>query len=1168
MARRHVLAALLAVCVVHTQTADAALVTAARVNGAIFTSMASLVAMTGIGTYMGVEQAKLKDDINTNEENFSKQIEAVEEIVNATSGEVFLRFKNKAGDEVLLTSNVRGQSGLGSACWDLDGDSVCTTATEDINKDGECTVADCLGGIRPDYYQSTLVADVVGATAPTDLVFSTVSASSVLNGAISTASGMFTLQAGNTYRIRAEVAVSVGEALYTIYDVSSAASLGQQGSSISNYDGASGLSSGVHHSTVAEAIVTPTAAKTVSVRITEVADTPTISSAHSRVWVEQLTNVPVNAFNGATALVAGTIGHVPQPAAGDHVNFLRGDGTWAAASATLITDGSGTPTSIDTAGTQLTFRVNNVNRMDVTTNEGAIFRNIDAVAGNGGSARWLAASGGYVQFKADNTMLAAEQTVYNLPTGYPTGTIPMFLTSTVGGDMSWSSVTRLSDTDGDTEVDLYSADDVLKIKVSGATMAQMDGATTPNKAIWSFPAVDTWSEIGASRSAAYTTRILHRSPRNEFGDNTANPTVAGAVKLLTDSATSTTNGFVISAPTGMSTNMGVTLPSTMPTASQVLTAAAPVGGTVALSWTDKACGLTYETTPVAVNGAYTPGPETGPGGQAVYRWLRADKEVYNSNDTTVAAVHGDSVRHWADANASSEFLESYGTSSPTYQAASYKAGYSDAIQFGTDTELKADTWTFFLPAASSDFTVFSYQYWDNGAVGTQQRTWSVGNGINGSMSLLWESSSGVLRFHDGDTDLPVLDFPAEQARVTDNIGNAINRYGSVAGIVWDLNGFTGSADVQTGMFGAANRTLEAATIEHPDWGSSTDPDDRFTVGGHAIGVTVSEFHGVVGEFISLDSVATATQRQRISSYLGLKYGTPFVPDSGAENDYLLSDGTQIWNGTADSAYNKDVFGLVRDDASGLHHNKAGHTTGDFPVLVQYGSGNAGTPGTAHNLATDKMAIMFGRLDSYQADFPYLKEDGWKTSTSWLVRTTNAAGTHVVSFGAQKEAAPAYWSMDTVMVADDAAFTTNVKYYQMTKTGTYNTAVIEVSSGKYVRMGRHAVAGTAVRYHLSPVIAEIAAANTTAMQTQSSWSIDMAECGSIVAIYSAQRPDRSQWIRVNTDVSAADNSDSWIVYTRQNDVSMPGMGGTWYIASTRDNMDGDSHDDRIFVHCTL
>lgn len=40
----------------------------------------------------------------------------------------------------------------------------------------------------------------------------------------------------------------------------------------------------------------------------------------------------VDTMEGATTSAAGTRGLVPAPAAGDNLNFLRGDGTWATVS--------------------------------------------------------------------------------------------------------------------------------------------------------------------------------------------------------------------------------------------------------------------------------------------------------------------------------------------------------------------------------------------------------------------------------------------------------------------------------------------------------------------------------------------------------------------------------------------------------------------------------------------------------------------------------------------------------------------------------------------------------------------------------------------------------------------------------------------------------------------
>jgi len=89
---------------------------------------------------------------------------------------------------------------------------------------------------------------------------------------------------------------------------------------------------------------------------------------------------------------------------------------------------------------------------------------------------------------------------------------------------------------------------------------------------------------------------------------------------------------------------------------------------------------------------------------------------------------------------------------------------------------------------------------------------------------------------------------------------------------------------------------------------------------------VSSFYGYVGgiaEVIVLKGAGTnnhveALDIQKIHSYLAIKYGMTL---NNADN-YINSDGTVIWDRTANEGYNNNIFGLARDDASGSYQKQA------------------------------------------------------------------------------------------------------------------------------------------------------------------------------------------------------------------------------------------------------
>ncbi|MCA0154472.1 choice-of-anchor D domain-containing protein, partial [Winogradskyella vincentii] len=86
------------------------------------------------------------------------------------------------------------------------------------------------------------------------------------------------------------------------------------------------------------------------------------------------------------------------------------------------------------------------------------------------------------------------------------------------------------------------------------------------------------------------------------------------------------------------------------------------------------------------------------------------------------------------------------------------------------------------------------------------------------------------------------------------------------------------------------------------------------------------FDGRIAEVITYSSTQNdgdATQaRNRIQSYLAIKYGIT-LGVNGTAQDYVNSDGTVIWDQSADAAaYNYDIAGIGRDDASLLNQKQS------------------------------------------------------------------------------------------------------------------------------------------------------------------------------------------------------------------------------------------------------
>ena len=100
------------------------------------------------------------------------------------------------------------------------------------------------------------------------------------------------------------------------------------------------------------------------------------------------------------------------------------------------------------------------------------------------------------------------------------------------------------------------------------------------------------------------------------------------------------------------------------------------------------------------------------------------------------------------------------------------------------------------------------------------------------------------------------------------------------------------------------------------------------------------FNGRIAEVVtytSTNSDANDTDvRNRIQSYLAVKYGITMASDSnGTTKDYVNSDGTVIWDQSANIGYNHNIASIGRDDVSELNQKQSSSvndaTDGSGPI---------------------------------------------------------------------------------------------------------------------------------------------------------------------------------------------------------------------------------------------
>ncbi|WP_394971838.1 BspA family leucine-rich repeat surface protein [uncultured Croceitalea sp.] len=173
----------------------------------------------------------------------------------------------------------------------------------------------------------------------------------------------------------------------------------------------------------------------------------------------------------------------------------------------------------------------------------------------------------------------------------------------------------------------------------------------------------------------------------------------------------------------------------------------------------------------------------------------------------------------------------------------------------------------------------------------------------------------------------------------------------------------------------------------------------------------NNFQGRLAEAIVYDAEAgSPTDRQKIESYLAIKYGISLnqntVTSNDGTGDYLASDGTVVFDahdGTSANTYNSDIFGIGRDDASDLDQRVAKSVnTGAILTLANDNDFiAANNDGGRTSLGTDKQFLVIANDGGDPTMRTSLESPsgvlGARIDREWKLTNTNGISTISLAF---------------------------------------------------------------------------------------------------------------------------------------------------------------------------
>ncbi|HEU4471296.1 MAG TPA: hypothetical protein VFR58_09445 [Flavisolibacter sp.] len=336
---------------------------------------------------------------------------------------------------------------------------------------------------------------------------------------------------------------------------------------------------------------------------------------------------------------------------------------------------------------------------------------------------------------------------------------------------------------------------------------------------------------------------------------------------------------------------------------------------------------------------------------------------------------GTLVNSWTYVNDNTKTFTGTGTQRPTLTA--NLINFNPAVTFNSAQWMDGPTGANApIPASDDDYTVFGV--WQSNIVNDFQRIWVQRTTLNTNNDALAFSTWNDGRYGDETGSFPFdHTIPRPYTAGAWNISqlNLLNQATADLEIIDDRNISTGITTATTdpaGTNGAALRNL-GATVNR--LGANHD--------------NAQPLNGSIAELVVYDRPINGTERARLFSYFALKYGIPI------KTNIVSSNGTVVWDATANSTYNNAVFGLALDNTSGLSVTSSNS--------IETGSGNGvGKTGQANivlsnpsALTTDQTFLLIGHdnasLTQTTTNIPPVAAGSQRLARQWKVQSTGSAG---------------------------------------------------------------------------------------------------------------------------------------------------------------------------------
>lgn len=262
----------------------------------------------------------------------------------------------------------------------------------------------------------------------------------------------------------------------------------------------------------------------------------------------------------------------------------------------------------------------------------------------------------------------------------------------------------------------------------------------------------------------------------------------------------------------------------------------------------------------------------------------------------------------------------------------------------------------------------------------------------------------------------------------------------------------GSFDLQPGVTLPASIYVNGRTVSTGNISYQSNTSGGLSIG--ASGTGNNYFQGRIAETIIYDSLLSSTERQKINTYLSIKYGVPL--DQTSPQDYLATDGSVIWNITRNAAYKNNIAGIGRDDAESLMQKQSLSINSGLQLLIGIGGLATDNRSNSNNFGSDKSYQMWGdNAAGTGYTIPVSSNaPGGNAYLSRMARTWKVSEMGTV--GQVQVAIPALYAgrgnTTYIVVSSDSTFSTGCTWYALSSISvngsSYMAALVNFTDGQF------------------------------------------------------------------------------------------------------------------------